>query len=892
MAEASELAQPVVPLAEVRDDDVARVGAKAAHLARMLREELPVPAGFCVTGRAYRQHIRADESSRRIRHALGRLPGDSPGERGTILPEIRDAIRAAPLAARVREEIERHWRALAAPSVAVRSSATAEDLPGHSFAGQYDTFLAVGDLPTCLQRVKDCWASLWSDRAFEYRAARGIDHLAVEMAVVVQELVPAEAAGVAFTADPVSGRRDCVVIEGSLGLGEAVVGGKVTPDRIVVSRRAFLVERRTTARKAVEIVLAAAGGIRERPVGPARAERPCLDDVTACRLARLAVRAESLFAAPQDVEWAVADGQAVLLQARPITALPPAPQRSWADRQIWTNANFREAAPDVMTPMTLSLVLPFLEPMFGPLWRKMGITITPKDLADLVAGRIYFNVNTLAAILRALPNLRAGSMGRLFGGQEQGVDEPVEIVLPDEDLPAIRVPWYRRALRVPDFLLWWLRHPMRLAPRVLARAESRIGAIRQQPWQGLPADRLLRRIRSTLRCLNQFLAGMPVLLIGMGYCLALMDVCRRWFGEDGQAIANRLLAGLGGLADAEAGLQLWRLAAMAHEQDGVAAAIRGERHFEAARERIAAAPGGQAFLDAWSRFLRDHGHHTRGEIELGNPRWAEMPDYVLGLLRSYLSGLGRVDPVARARKLARQRRALAAECERRLRSPIKRLVFQALLRRAQQGLRFRETSKSIAVRWLAILRGILLELGDRLVQQGALARSDDVFFLELDELQPVVAGHTGFRPREVVARRRREHDRWAAVDPPPVVFGQLDPEDWTGPAVDERAEVFRGFAVSPGVVRGKARVITHAGDGHVLPGEILVAPITDPGWTPYFLNAAAVVMDQGGLLSHGSIVAREYGLPCVANVGPASQVLRTGQMLEVDGSRGVVRVLH
>ena len=881
----------VVPLTRVRQPDAAIVGAKAVGLARMLRADLPVPAGFCVTARAYREHLRGDGRADRIEQALARLTGESTEQTSAVLAEVREILRETAPAEDVRETITHHWRALGGASTAVRSSATAEDLPAQSFAGQYETFLAVADVPTCLRRVRDCWASLWSPRAFEYCRRADIDLLNVDMAVIVQVLVPAEAAGVMFTADPVTGRRDWVVIEGSFGLGEAVVGGKVTPDRIVVSRRIPLVVARTTVAKPLEIVPAESGGVRERAVDPARAARACLDDVASGRLARLGVEVEALLGGPQDVEWALARGQIHLLQARPITALPPAPRRDWQDRQIWTNANVREAAPDVMTPMTHSLVLSFLQPAFGPMLRKAGIEIALRDLADLVGGRVYFNINTLLAIRRAVPNMRMGDLGALFGGGGQGLEGPMDFRVPDEDLPDLRVPWYRRIIRLPDLLLWFLRHPGRLAPRILAEAKAHIAAMERQPWRELPDEQLVGRIRAAVDGMSEFVASMPVLLVGLTYCLVLTELSGRWLGEDGRAIANRLLAGLGGLEDAEAGIQLWRLAAMAHSHDGLEAAIRDEEHFEALRRRIAGTDEGDAFLGAWARFMDDNGHHARGEIELGNPRWAEMPDYVLGLVRSYLSGLGRLDPAARARGLARQRRDLATQCSRRLRNPVKRLVFRALLRRAQSGLRFRETSKSVAVRWIALLRWTMLELGDRLARRGVIAQRDDIFFLRPEELHAAAVGNDGPDARERIASRRVEYERNAAVTPPTVVFGRFDPEAHAPPAVNEQTDLFRGFAVSSGLVRGKARVILHVGGGHVLPGEVLVAPFTDPGWTPYFLNASAVVMDQGGVLSHGSIIAREYGIPCVVNVGPATEVIRTGQRLEVDGDRGVVRIL-
>ncbi|MCX5670186.1 MAG: PEP-utilizing enzyme [Planctomycetota bacterium] len=883
----------VVSLDQVADRDVAAVGAKAANLARMRRHGLPVPPGFCVSAQAYREHLRAGGLIDLLARTLAECADASSPRRAELLAQVRSAIASVPLAPALAEQIAGHYRAMGGNCVAVRSSAIAEDLPGQSFAGQHDTYLGVTDLATCLRRVRDCWASLWSDRALEYRRQSGIGRADVDMAVIVQALVPAETAGVMFTADPLSGRRDCVIIEASFGLGEAVVAGKVAPDRIIVSKRVFRVERRVSGRKALEVVPDPSGGTREQAVDASRADRPCLDDATAGRLALLGARLEALFGAPQDVEWAVAEGDVHLLQSRPITALPPAAERRWEDRQIWTNVNLREVVPGVLTPTTYTFFrlagLPLLDAFLGP----VGIDVEPEDVAGLVAGRLYFNVNTAAALREVLPFGSRLDASILFGGGGAGADAPTEVRMPKEDLPTLHVRWHRKLTRMPDMLWRFLCSPTRRGRGILAHFGRCVTAMAREPWGTLDDTDLARRIRPASRFAKQdFLAGgatVAIVIAGIGYCLLLMALCRRWLNDENGNVAKRLLAGLGGMEDAEAGIALWRLAAMAHAAPQVEAPIREEKHFAGVARRLADTDGGKPFLAAWSHFMEAHGHHARGELELGNPRWHEQPDYVLGLVRSHLAGLGHVDPVAQARRLAQQRRRLARECLLGLRNPVKRLIFEAVLRRAQEGLRFRETTKSRAIRWIAVVRQMLLELGERLAHRGILGQRDDVFFLQMEELVPAAAGR--FDPRPAIAERRAEYERNVALDPPAVVFGRFDPQQCAPEVVDDRVGVFRGMGVSPGAATGKARVILHAGQEHVAPGEVLVAPSTDPGWTPYFVNAAAIVMDQGGQLSHGSILAREYGIPCVVNVGPATKVIKTGRRIEVDGNRGIVRLL-
>ena len=343
----------VVPLDVTQNIDRMAVGSKAMSLVLMNRIGLPVPPGFCVLGTAFREHLEENNLFTRIKPTVDELGTASPTARRSLLVGIRQAIIEAPLAEHLRNEIENHHRMLGADRVAVRSSATVEDLPGHSFAGQYDTYLGVADLVGCLEAIKKCWASLWTERAYDYRERNGFDHLSADMAVIVQGLVPAEASGVLFTADPVTGRSDRLIIEACFGMGEALVSGKVTLDRFLLSKRDLRVLSHSVSEKAIQSVLDGAGGVVEQAVDPNLANTHCINETIARRLGALAKKAEFAFGSPQDMEWAVKGAELLFLQSRPITTLPSA--KSWEDQQVWTNANTGEVLPDVVTPMSWSM---------------------------------------------------------------------------------------------------------------------------------------------------------------------------------------------------------------------------------------------------------------------------------------------------------------------------------------------------------------------------------------------------------------------------------------------------------------------------------------------------------------------------------------------------------
>ncbi len=871
----------VMPLARIRDRHAAAVGPKAAGVARLARLGMPVPPGFCILRSAYREHLQRNGLAERVRrlHAHG-------GDRGAALAALREAIVAAPVAVDLAAAIAEHTGRLDGGLLAVRSSATKEDLPDRSFAGQYDTVLGVAGPEACALAVKRCWASLWTDRAHSYRSDHGIDHAAVEMAVLVQRLVRADASGVLFTADPV-GAADRIVIEGGFGLGEAVVSGRITPDRVVLRRGDLSVAERAIGSKPVAVRALPGGGVTEERLPPAAAAAPCLDDAAARRLAELALKAESDAGFPLDLEWAIDGGTIYLLQARPITTRTTA---DWEDRQVWTNANSGEVIPDVVTPMTESAILPLVVRIFGTTGDWLGVNLWDVTLFGTIAGRIYFNLNTFAALLRRIPGLRSRNLADLLGGRQDVAAALGEIRIEPEDMPDLRINWLKTVAALPRIAASFALYSPARGNRYAARFRTATDELWNTTWQGDEDEQIVARILAILDDIVQP-TGFLFLSVAAFYYVTIFNLCRRWLNDEGNATASRLLAGLGSLDSAEAGLELWRLAALAAGHPEVEIAVRGASTFDELRRRLAAPAGGRAFLERWDAFMRRHGHHTRGELELANARWSEDPQYVLGLVRSALLGLGAIDPIARARQLADEREALAASCQARLRNPLRRVIFRFVLPRAQLGAPIRENLKSEAVRRAALVRLMLLELGRRLAKRGVFDQPEDVFYLRQEELARALRGAGEDLPRAIAARRA-ERERNRRITPPGVIVGRFDPEHFNPDPVDESAVVLSGIAASPGTATGPARVIERAGGDTVRPGEILVAPFTDPGWTPYFLNAAAIVMDLGGLLSHGCIVAREYGIPCVVNVGSATKIIKTGAEIRVDGDRGTVTIMR
>ncbi len=882
----------VILLKAIQDNHISAVGAKALSLARMDRIGLPVPPGFCITAQAYREHLKLNNLVGRIESTVERLSKSSQIDKKSALSDLRQAIIDAPITDSLRDEIELQYKDLHTKFVAVRSSATAEDLPGHSFAGQYDTFLGVADPKECIEAVKKCWVSLWTQRAFDYRQNNDFDHTAVNMAVIVQALIAADVSGVLFTADPRYGPCGNIVIESCFGLGQALVSGQVSPDRFVVHRKKLWLLFHAISEKKIECVLDRNGSVKEQQISSEKSTTPSLDKKQIKKLAKLAQKIEAGFGSPQDVEWAVSKSKIYLLQSRPITAFPP--ERSWEDRQIWSNSPAKEVMPDVVTPSSLSILLETIgEEMFEPVFRMLCCDRGDHPFYGVIAGRIYFNANIWGAVFRYLPGGRRADLMLMAGGHKDMQEMAVRLrIAPDEDLPDIRFSLLRFILKMPLIFIGLLLNTPKKGRRIIAWVSAKNRKWSDLNLSNLYSEQIVTSCKQLRMDLRQFINHFLYLLSMLAAFPLLHIVCAKWLDDDG-SIANSLLAGAGDMDDALAGLDLWRLAVAADVDPEVKNLILSDARWFEIEPELSQLDSAREFLKTWNDFMKRHGHHCRAELELYNPRWAETPDYILRLVRNYIAQIGKTDPVQNAADLAQQRRQLEQQCRKKLRNPIKRMIFNYLLHRSQQGSVFRENVKSQVIKLGVSLRKMLLELGEKLADKGVLKNQDDIFFLRLEELEPVACDKYDFDIHQVIKDRRAEYDRNSLISPPDVIFGKFDPDKYVPESIDTDVETLTGVPVSSGVTTGKARVILRADDDQqVLAGEILVAPFTDPGWTPYFVTAAAIVMDQGGILSHGSIVAREYGIPAVVNVGFATQIIKTGQTIEVDGNRGTIKILQ
>jgi phosphohistidine swiveling domain-containing protein len=860
----------VVSLDTLGRNAVERSGGKGANLGELIRAGLPVPSGFCVTTVAYRRAVVEAGLAGAIEEALRDFRADDPASAEVASARISALFEDLSLSDDLAEEILAAYRALGALAVAVRSSATTEDLPGASFAGQQATSLNMRGEDELLDAVRRCWASLWSARAITYRERQGFDHDRAAVAVVVQRLVPAQVSGVLFTANPVSGARDEIVINAALGLGEAVVGGLTTPDSFTLDRKTLTVRERQTGRQEVETALAE-HGTSDRPLDPERATQPTLNDAQLARLAEVGIDIEDHFGSPQDIEWAyAADGRFWVLQARPITNLPPPPLGNvrWEPPfpgSAWWRRQVVENLPEPLSPLFDELyVREGLELSIDALMAFLGMTyLSLEDLADrpfftTINGYAYSRANYKFS-WRVIPMLLRATVDdfRIMFGNEM--------------------------------LAYWREQALPAYLTAIERWEAAEPA-------SAPDERLLDGVRELALADARYWFACALMIARAKVTDALLGRFLTMAARGRGLTSGMFLRGFPSpTVDAEV------------ELEGLAEQIRASdelRNLVASTpaadlpEALRNTPVDRDWLAAFSRYLDRYGHQVYN-LDFVVPTQADDPLPVLLSLKAMTQRSGR-DPRARRQSIVAERDTLVEETARSF-DPLRRKLFRVLLGWAQRFGPDREQALFYMGAGWPTLRRLALELGQRLVESGSLVAAGDIFFLETSEIEAIITaravGKTSPEPAQVARERRELREARKRLHPPPVVppgyklrLGPFDMSAWETQRRNVPEDtILRGFAVSPGRVSAPASVIRSPADfSQMEPGTILVCPTTTPAWTPLFSQARALVTDVGGVLAHGSIVAREFGIPAVLGTGQASQRIRHGQRMTVDGDQGLV----
>ena len=868
----------VLGLEEIDKTQVALAGGKGAHLGELSRiEGIRVPAGFCVTTDAFRRIMTTvpwidDQLDR-----LSRLDPDDRRAIRTLSAEVRRTLESTTipddLAAAITGPVTRLG---GHAGYAVRSSATAEDLPTASFAGQQDTYLNVVGLPAILKHVSRCWASLFTDRAVTYRLRNGFDGRKVSMAVVVQQMVFPQAAGILFTADPVTSNRKVVSIEASLGLGEALVAGLVNAD--VYKVRDGEVVAKAIAAKRLAIHARPAGGTRELAIEPQCQEQAALTDAQIVRLAQLGRRIEAHFGYPQDIEWCLADDAFQIVQSRPITTLFPIPAASDQGNHVYVSVGHQQMMTDPMKPLGFSLwQLTALRPMYE------------------AGGRLFVDVTRELGS----PAKRAGLL-KVLGGSEPLTGDALQAILDRGDfiptLPTLPTPPTLPDEGPSGAPAGGAPAPIETDPAIVAELIERSQASADTLKRAVltkSGSALLDFILADLQELKQILSyprSVQVIMAAMQATWWLNEQLEAWLGE--KNAADTLTQSVPCNVTSEMGLALLDVADVIRPHPDVVAFLRRVDN-DNFLDELPALAGGREARDAIQAYLDKYGMRCVGEIDITRPRWSERPTTLVPMILGNVKNFepragerrfeqGRQEAWQREQELLVRLRALP-DGERKA-EEVKRKID---LVRTFTG--YREYPKYHIVSRYFVYKQALLNEAERLVDAHALRDKEDIFYLTFSELHDVV--RTNQADDQLIGQRKDAFRSYQALTPPRVLTSDGEVVAGTYRRVDVPASALTGLAVSAGTAEGRARVILDMAKADLETGDILVTAYTDPSWTPAFVTIKGLVTEVGGLMTHGAVIAREYGLPAVVGVERATALIQDGQRIRVHGTDGYVEIL-
>lgn len=852
------------------DADPGTVGGKAANLARLAGLGQRVPPFFVVAT--------------------------------TAMPP-----RGAGMSAEVRRAITGAHRELFADDtyVAVRSSAVGEDAAGESFAGIHESFLYIRGSEAVCDAVERVWASAFSERAMSYRVSRNLPTDRIEIAVVVQRMIDASVSGVVFTAEPTTGDPHRLVVSSLFGLGEGLVSGGLDADLFAVDKRTGAIESNVAIKQERFVLDASRGqGVKRENLPDGLQDARSLGDAQIRGIALEARRIEEAYGAPQDIEFAIDDaGTLWMLQTRPITTVEElGPAAGYG--LLWDNSNIIESFSGVTSPMTFSVIRRAYATVYRCFSQVMGIAPDVirrseplyQNMLGLIRGRVYYNLRSWYLLLRLFPGFQ---YNRQFMESMMGVKESYE---PEAEAPPSAARRY--FVELPALIRLLVRSIWNFAR--IRTLVSRFEALFEHHYQRWAAMRFPEMRAHDLMAvygemerdvLEQWRAPIINDLFVMVNYGILKKLCASWCGDTTGSLQNDLICGEGGIRSTEPTFRLMELAAAVRAQPELARAF-ATTPVEDIGQLLRRDPRYAAFAAAFGRYLDEYGFRCMNELKLEEPTLRDRPEFAYQVIRNYVASPAGADPRAITSREADIRSGAERRAHALIRSPFKRAVFHRVLRNARLGVKNRENMRFARTRIFGLVRELVRALGDRLVDAGALERTDDVFYLTLDEIFDFIKGTAvTTRLRELTALRRAEFDQYRGDDPPDdrfETYGMVNARNrFRGRAIAAPTADggLRGIPCSPGRVTNTVKVILSPTDDAQLAGEILVAGRTDPGWVPLYPSVSGLLIERGSILSHSAIVAREMGIPTIVGIPGLTTRLRTGQRVTMDGTTGVVEVL-
>jgi len=874
---------------EISKKDLPLVGGKGANLGEMTKAGFPVPYGFCVTTEAYKKFIEYNDLAKFIAENVKDARLENITELGL---KIRNKLSSSEIPAELEAKIINSVHKIGIDNYyAVRSSATAEDLAFASFAGQQDTYLNIKGEQALLNSIKDCWASLFTDRAILYRIKNKIEHEKVHMSVVVQKMILPEVSGIMFTADPVSGHRGIISIDASYGLGEALVSGLVSPDIYKFKKSSFQVESKNIAEKKLAIMPIQGGGTKKVEITGEKSVNQVMKDSEIIKLAELGMKIEKHYGCPQDIEWCMDRKELFIVQSRPITSLFPLPSPIPNDSgmHVYLSLNHLQVMTDPISPLGLDVFRNMLTP------DKASRIKSEYKFAPSSAGRIYGDVSEVLKfkkgrqiLVSALKNMDA-MLGEALA--ELVNREDFTGKLDKNKISKRKVIKFITPILIKVGMNLIIKNTDDTAKAMnvfIEQYEEKVSKAIKGKKHGIEK---LDAINEYSVIINDFIKiVIPNLAPGLISLKFLESMEKKLLGTTDYV--NTISKGLEGNVTTEMGLLIGDLADMIRKSPELIKEFQSE-DYRSIVLRINNLNGNEEFKKVFNAFMNRYGVRAAGEIDIARDRWMENPEplvkSILAIVSTSKEGIHRKeysDTIEEA-KIAAEKMIKEVEVKQ---GKLKAGIVKRLIKVLRNTLPMREHHKFLMMRLSMIFKNALLEEARILVKNGQLIEEKDIFFVGMQELYKAIKNNESLL--ELVKERKEEYEHFSKLKTPRVMTSEGEEIK----AIIKRENLpegaLAGIPVSSGVVEGIATVITDPSKSTVNKGEILIAPFTDPGWTPLFINAAGLVMEVGGQLTHGTVVAREYGIPAVVGISDATKVIKTGQRIRVDGNAGYVMVIE
>ncbi|MBG9529866.1 phosphoenolpyruvate synthase [Bacillus thuringiensis] len=862
----------VLDFQEIEKTQLFLVGGKGLNLGELSNiQGIQVPEGFCVTTVGYEQVIGKNGAFQTLLNQLAMLKIEERDRIGEISKQIREVIMAVEIPVDVVESVAHYLSHFGDEhAYAVRSSATAEDLPYASFAGQQDTYLNVIGKENILQHIKKCWASLFTDRAVIYRMQNGFDHNQVSICVVIQKMVFPEASGILFTADPITSNRKVLSIDASFGLGEALVSGLVSADNYKVKEDEIV--EKVIATKKLAIYGRKEGGTERKKIAPNQQKFQTLTEQQILQLARIGRQIEAYCGCPQDIEWCLVDDTIYIVQSRPITTLYPIPEVNDGENHVYVSVGHQQMMTDPLKPLGMSL---FQLTSFGPRFQAGGRLFV--DVAQRLASPASreFLLNTIG---ESEPLIKDALMTVIER------DNFIKLLPDDEKENSKRMP--------PAGSQPQIENDPAIVTDLIKNSEASIEELKQNIQMKSGSD-VLSFILEDIQQLKKILfdpQSMAVIMAGMNALSWINEKIEQWLGE--KNAADVLSQSVQHNITSEMGLALLDVADVIRPYLEVIAYLQ---HVEddSFLDELIQFKGGEKVRDAIDAFLNKYGMRCSGEIDITKTRWSEQPatiiPMILNHIRDFEYGASKRKFEEGLQEALKKEKELLERLQHLPDGEQKVEETKRMICNLRNFIGYREYPKYGMIHRYFIYKQALLKEAEKLVQNNVLDEIEDIYYLTFEELHEVV--RTNKLDYKIIHKQKNAYKLYEKLTPPRVITS--DGEIITGKYKRENlpAEAIVGLPVSSGVVEGRARVILNMEDANLEDGDILVTAFTDPGWTPLFVSIKGLVTEVGGLMTHGAVIAREYGLPAVVGVENATKLIKDGQRIRVHGTEGYIEVL-